>query len=190
MARVRKPVPTLESIIFATPEQKVLRLLLSEPTTSFTPRVISSKLKGVRGLGGGEGLARILNDLQTLGLVDFVDNHRAVRLQDDNAFVQIMKTVVAINDLESLRKLIETISTKGVLFGSRSQGKSRSDSNYDLFIVSETPDEVTRIGKGHPLGKALELVVWTPEMYSEIEKQDSNLAERVSKGIVLWGSSW
>ena len=99
MARVRKPQPTLESLLFATPEQRVLRLLLGEPTTTLTPRVISSKLKGVRGLGGGEGLARILNDLQSLGLVDFVDNHRAVRLQDDNSFVQIMKTIAAINDL-------------------------------------------------------------------------------------------
>src|SRR5271168_2913488 len=112
MARVRKPQPTLESIVFATPEQKVLRLLLSEPTTSFTPRVISSKLKGVRGLGGAEGLARILNDLQALGLVDFVDNHRAVRLQDDNSFVQIMKTVAAVSDVETLKKLLEPVSTK------------------------------------------------------------------------------
>ena len=66
MARVRKPQPTLEAIIFATPEQKVLRLLLSEPTTSFTPRVISSKLTGVRGLGGGEGLVCV-QFLQLLG---------------------------------------------------------------------------------------------------------------------------
>ena len=104
MARVRKPTPTLESIFFATPEQKVFRLLLSEPTTSFTPRVISSKLKGVRGLGGGEGIMRVLNELQGLGLVDFVDNHRAVRLQDENSFVQIMKSVAAISDIETLRK--------------------------------------------------------------------------------------
>jgi hypothetical protein len=190
MARVRKPQPTLESIFFATPEQKVLRLLLSESTTSFTPRVISSKLKGVRGLGGGEGLQRILGELQSLGLVDFVDNHRAVRLQDDNSFVQIMKTVAAISDLESLRKQVEPMSTKGILFGSRAEGKARSDSNYDLFIISETPEEVKKIGRSHPLGKALELTVWTPEMYSEIESQDQTLLDRLTKGVLLWGSSW
>jgi predicted nucleotidyltransferase len=190
MARVRKPTPTLESIFFSTPEQKVFRLLLSEPTTSFTPRVISSKLKGVRGLGGGEGIMRVLNDLQTLGLVDFVDNHRAVRLQDENSFVQIMKTVAAISDLETLKILLAPVSTKGILIGSRATGKYRSDSNYDLFVVSETPEEVKKIGARHPLQKSLELVVWTPEQHNEIEKEDAALAARLAEGVVLWGSTW
>jgi hypothetical protein len=57
-------------------------------------------------------------------------------------------------------------------------------------VISETPEEVSKIGRGHPLGKALELIVWTPEMYSEIETQDGAFAEKLSKGIVLWGSSW
>jgi predicted nucleotidyltransferase len=190
MARVRKPAPTLESIVFSTPEQKVLRLLLSEPTTSFTPRVISSKLKGVRGLGGTEGITRILGELQSLGMVDFVDNHRSVRLQDDNAFVQIMKTVAAISDLETLKKLLEPVSTKGVLFGSRATGKYRSDSDYDLFVVSETPEEIKKIGSRHPLQKSLELVVWTPEQFNDIQKENAPLAEKIGEGIVLWGSTW
>ena len=57
----------------------------------------------MRALGGAEGIARILNDLQELGLVDFVDNHRAVRLQDDNTTVQVLKTFLAICALEGLR---------------------------------------------------------------------------------------
>ena len=190
MARVRKPIPTLESICFATPEQKVLRLLLSEPTTSFTPRVISSKLKGVRGLGGAEGIMRVLKDLESLGLVNFVDNHRAVRLQDDNTSIQILKTFAAICDLESLKKLLEPVSTKGVLFGSRATGRARSDSDYDLFVVSETPEEVKKIAGRHPLGKAVEVVTWTPEAYGEIEKQDAPLSQKLMGGIILWGTSW
>jgi hypothetical protein len=190
MARVRKSPPTLESIFFSTPEQKVLRLLLAEPTTTLTPRVISSKLKGVRGLGGGEGITRVLNELQQLGFVDFVDNHRAVRLQDESPCVQLLKTFCAMCDLEGLRRQLEPISSKGILFGSRSNGRARSDSNYDLFVVSEIPDEVKKIGAKHPLGRDLEIVVWTPELYSEIERQDSGLHRRVSQGIVLWGTTW
>src|SRR5262249_50067218 len=160
---LRKPQPTLDSIFFATPEQRMMRLFLSEPTTTFTQRVISSKLKGVRGLGGAEGITRILNDLQSLGLVDFVDNHRGVRIHDDNTSIKILKTFSAICDLESLKKLLEPISSKGVLFGSRACGRARSDSDYDLFVVSDTPEEVKKIGSRHPLGKSVELVVWTPE---------------------------
>ncbi|MGZ3688254.1 MAG: nucleotidyltransferase domain-containing protein [Bdellovibrionota bacterium] len=167
-----------------------MRLLLAESTTSFTPRVISSKLKGVRGLGGTEGILRILNDLQALGLVDFVDNHRAVRVQDENATVHVMKMFGAICDLENLKNLLTPVSTKGILFGSRATGKSRSDSDYDLFVVSETPEEVRKVGSRHPLGKALELIVWTPEQYTDIEAADIGLLEKLDKGITLWGSTW
>jgi hypothetical protein len=190
MARVRKPQPTLETLFFATPEQKVLRLLLAEPTTALTPRVISSKLKGVRGLGGADGIMKVLNDLQQLGFADFVDNHRAVRLQDENPTIAILKTVAAIADLESLRKVVEPISTKGVLFGSRSNGRARSDSDYDVFVVSDQAEEVRRIGRSHPLGKALELVVWTPEQYADIERDDPSFAQKLTAGVQLWGSAW
>lgn len=190
MARVRKPAPALDALLFSTPEQKVLRLLMSEPTTAFAPRVISSKLKGVRGLGGTEGILKILGELQELGLVDFVDNHRAVRLQDENSFVQHFKTIVAISELETLKKLLEPASTKGILFGSRSSGKYRSDSNYDLFVVSETPEEIRKIGSRHPLQKSLEITVWTPEQYGEVQRDDAVLAAKLDSGIVLWGSTW
>src|SRR5881296_1350216 len=103
MARVRNAPPSLETIFFSTPEQKVLRFLLSEPTTSFTPRVLSSKLKGIRGLGGVEGITKILHQLATLGMVEFIDNQRAVRVQDENPVVQHMKAFIAVCDLEGLK---------------------------------------------------------------------------------------
>lgn len=190
MVRVKKQQATLDSIFFSTPEQKVMRLLVSEPTTSFTPRIIASKLKGVRGMGGAEGLGRILASLREIGLVDFVDNQRAVRAHDDNSFVQILKTVAAICDLESLQKLIAPASSKGVLFGSRATGKARSDSDYDLFVITENPEEVRKIAQRHPLGRNVELVVWTPEQAEKIESLDPGLARKLEGGIVLWGSSW
>lgn len=190
MARVRKPQPTYDTLLFSTPEQKVLRLLLSKPTTALNMRVISSELKGVRGLGGVEGINKILKMLQEIGMVDFVDNHRAVRLRDDDSTVQMLKRVSAICDLESLRKLLEPLSSKGILFGSRATGRARSDSDYDLFVVTETPDQVRDIGAGHPLGKALEIVAWTPEAYAEIENQDPRLASKLEAGVIIWGSTW
>ena len=190
MARVKKPVPTLDSIFFNTAEQKVIRFLLSQPTTSFTPRVISSKLKGVRGLGGADGITRIMTEFQALGLVEFVDNQRAVRIQDDNAIVKLLKTLVAVCDLEGLKILIEPISQKGVLFGSRANGKARSDSDYDLFVVADHPEEIKKVVSRHPLGKCLELLTWTPDEYSDIHQRDPELEKKLSHGIVLWGTTW
>ena len=190
MARVRKPQPTLDSLFFSTPEQKVMRLLLSEPTTSFTPRVISSKLKGVRGLGGAEGILRVLATLEELALVDFVDNRRAVRLCDDNPTVHLLKRFSAICDLEGLRKLLEPLSSKGILFGSRATGRARSDSDYDLFVVTDAPEQIRDIAGSHPLGKAIEIVAFSSDGYGELDHQDPRLARKLEQGVVLWGSTW
>lgn len=181
----------LDSVFFSTPEQKVLRLLLSEPPSPLTPRILASKLKGIRGLGGIEGILKILLYFQELGLIDFIDNHRAVRVQDDNTSIQILKTFVAICDLEGLKTVLQPISIKGILLGSRTTREIHIEGNsYNLFIVSETPEEVKKMAGRHPMGRTAELVIWTPELYGEIKKQDPTLHQKVSKGIVLWGSTW
>ncbi|MGK5089327.1 nucleotidyltransferase domain-containing protein [Bdellovibrionota bacterium FG-2] len=187
MARVKKIQPTLEFLFFSTPEQRVLKLLISEPTTTFSLRVIASRLKGVRGVGGSEGLTEILSELQGLGFVEFVDNNRAVRLQDDGAVVQMLKRFSAICDLEGLIQTLSPISTKGILFGSRATGRARSDSDYDLFVVSETPEEIRKIALRHPLGRRIELIAWTPDQYSEVDEEDQKLALKLGQGVVLWG---
>lgn len=190
MARVKKPQPVFESLVFATPEQKVLRFLLSEPTSSFVPRVLASRLKGVRGLGGSEGISKIVKGLQELGLVESVDNGRAIRLCEEHAGILLLKTLGALCDLEGIQALASPISTRGILFGSRANGRARSDSDYDLFIVSHDVSEVERTVKSHPLGKKIELLVWDPDSYESIEKKDPKLAEKLSRGIQLWGPIW
>ncbi len=190
MARANKPVISLDTIFFVTPEQKLLRFLMSEPTTAFTPRVLSSKLKGVRGLGGVEGITKILKSLQELGLVIFLNNNREVCLQNDHPAIQLQKIFCALCDLEGLRQSIEPMSSKGILFGSRSLGKYRTDSNYNLAIVSETAEEVMTIARGHPLAKKLDVLSLTPEEYSDLDAKKPDLGRVVNSGIVLWGSSW
>lgn len=190
MARAKKASPTLEALFFASPEQKVLRILLSEPTTSFSIRAFSSRLKGIRGLGGAEGLMRILKDLEELKLVEFVDNQRGIRLNDENPAVLVMKTFAALCDLEGLKSLLEPISTKGLLLGSRALGRARSDSTYELMVVTGAPDEARRIAGSHPLGKLIELSTLTADAFGNVERQDPKLASRLSRGIVVWGSTW
>ena len=190
MARVRKQKPTLDSLLFVTPEQKLLRLLLSESTTNFTPRVLSSRLKGVRGLGGVEGINKILEQLGELNLVHFSNNNKEVSLNNDLSSTALLKVISAMCDLEGLTEMLQPISIKGVLFGSRSNGMSRTDSDYDLFVVSEVPSQVQEIAGRHPLGRRIELVTWTPDAHLRMEDDDPELAAKLSRGIVLWGSTW
>ena len=190
MARTNKPQLSLDTIFFVTPEQKLLRFLMTEPTTAFTPRVLSSKLKGVRVLGGVEGITKILKSLQELGLVNFLNNNREVCLQNDHPAIQLLKTFCAISDLEGLKQMIEPMSSKGVLFGSRATGKSRSDSNYNLLVVSETPEEIKKVTSRHPLGKKLEPMVLTPDEFNSTSNKNKDLTKQIEDGIHLWGSSW
>ena len=188
MARARKPQPTLEALFFSTPEQKVIRFLLSEPTTAFTPRVISSRLKGIRGLGGTEGITQILKDLEELGLVSFCDNGRSVRVQDDAPAVKILKTFASMCDIEGLKTLLQPISKRGILFGARAIGDSCSDSSYDLCVVTDQPEEVARVAQGYPLGKQIELTaVECDKFSSHPEKHYPGLTRRISGGITVWG---
>jgi hypothetical protein len=190
MARVRKTKPTYEGLLFVTPEQKLLRLLLSESTTSFTSRVLSSKLKGVRGLGGTDGIQKILQTLSELNLIHWSNNNKEVSLNNDLEVVGLLKALASICDLEGLVELLVPLSVKGVLFGSRSTGMSRSDSDYDLFVVTERALEVQDVVGRHPLGRRIEIITWTPDAYLRVEEDDPGLYEKLEKGIVLWGSTW
>ena len=115
MDRNRKQKESLDGFFFASPEQKLLRFLLTEPTTTFTPRVLSSKLKGVRGLGGVEGIKKILGDLSEMEIIHFVDNNKAVRLNNDLLPVRLMKGFSAICDLEDLIQALREHSSKVIL---------------------------------------------------------------------------
>lgn len=190
MARAAKVKSTLESVFFATPEQKLVRFLLTESTTTFTLRELSSKLKGVRGLGGAEGMLRILKDLELLGLVQFVNNGRSVCLNNESQAISMLKAFAALCDLEGLREQVEPLSSKGILFGSRANGRARTDSDYDLFVVSAKPVEVRNIIEHHPLGRKIELVTWSPDEYHLIERRDPDLNKKLGLGLVVWGNTW
>ncbi len=185
-----KGKPSLDCIMFSTPEQKMLRFLLTEPTTAFSPRILSSRLKGIRGLGGAEGIMNLLRHLEQVGLVQFLNNSREVSLQNDNLSVKLMKVLSAICDLEGVRDLVEPISSKGVLYGSRASGECRSDSNYNLFVVADCADSVRKVVGRHPLGKKIDLEVWTPDQYTQMDRKNNRLSTDLSQGIVMWGTSW
>jgi predicted nucleotidyltransferase len=190
MTKPKKIEYTLDELIFNTPEQRVLRMLLLEPTTVFNCRSLSSKLKGVRGLGGSEGILKVLNQFKELGIVEFLDSNRSVRLRDDSSFILRMKVIVALCELENLVKTLSPISDKGILFGSRSNGSARSDSDYDVLVVSKNLEEVKRLAQGSPLGKQLELIVKTPDEFAKLEKTDKKFFDKISNGVVLWGKIW
>jgi hypothetical protein len=102
----------------------------------------------------------------------------------------MLKAFAALCDLEGLREQVEPLSSKGILFGSRANGRARTDSDYDLFVVSDRAEEVKQIAGQHPLGRGIEVVVWSDDQYAGIEKSDSALATKLAAGITLWSARW
>jgi hypothetical protein len=182
-SRVKKPEnSTLDELLFSTAEQKLMRLLLTESTTVFPLRQLANRLKGVRGVGGPEGLKQMLQKLSAVGFIDWVDHERAIRLRDDEGRVELMKIVSGVCDLESLRQSLEPLCSRGYLVGARVEGRGTTDSDYEIAVVSEQQEEVRRIARGHPLGKKIKVHFLDDDDYrDEIQK--------FPRYVTLWGSS-
>ena len=192
MARVRKPTPTLESFFFATPEQKVFRLLLSEPTTSFTPRVISSKLKGVRGLGGGGGIHASPNESA---------GPRARRFRRQSPRRSPAGRELLRADYEDLRR-DQRSRRRFASCSSRSPPKAfcsaaappENTAPTAITIFSSFP---RRPRKSKKSARAIRLQKdrsssWFGRRSSinEFEERTPVFAEKLAEGVVLWGSTW
>jgi len=182
-SKVKKPENiTLDELIFSTPEQKLLRLLLLESTTLFPLRQLGNRLKGVRGVGGPDGLKQMLQKLHAAGLIDWVDHDRAIRLRDDEGRIEVLKIMAAVCELETLRQMLEPLCLRGFLIGVRAEGRGTTDSDYEVAVVSDQPDEALRVSRGHPLGKKIKLTVLSTDDYrDEIQKYP--------RYVILWGSS-
>lgn len=183
MARATKTPATWDSIFFNTPEQKVLRYLLSSRDTSYSLRVLVSKLKGVRGLGGIQGLEKILVSLEEAGLVSFIDNRRGIRIQDEHGANMIGRTLWGICEIESLHLQLKEFSSKGVLLGA-------NPGEILLYVVSEQPDDIRRITEQHPMGKLVSLTIHPRNEFEALAKRDAKMHAQVTQGTLVWGSSW
>ncbi len=137
-----------------------------------------------------DGIMKIMKHLSEMGLVDFLDNGKSIRLRDETSTIKIFKTFLALCDLEGLVESLSPLASKGILFGSRAEGRYRTDSDYDLFVVTDQVDEAKRIAAQHPMGKDIELFAWTPSEYEKIEEKDPALASKLATGILMWGSNW
>ncbi|RYZ89194.1 MAG: hypothetical protein EOP04_07480, partial [Proteobacteria bacterium] len=118
-ARATKTPTTWDSLFFFTPEQKVVRYLVASKETSYSLRVLVSKLKGVRGLGGIQGLEKTLEKLEEAGIVTFIDNRRGVRIQDEHPSVVLSRRLWGMCEIEGLAQQLQSLSSKGVMMNAQ-----------------------------------------------------------------------
>jgi hypothetical protein len=183
MARSAKLPASWDSVFFNTPEQKVLRFLLGSPDSSYSLRVLVSKLKGVRGLGGLQGLEKILVQLEEIGVVNFIDNRRGIRVQDEHPAVSIGRRLWALCEVEGLHKQLQEICSKGIITEAL-PGEIR------LYVVTDKSEEAKQFIEQSPVGKSISLTTQTRDEFESVAKRDPKLHSQIINGVLVWGSSW
>jgi predicted nucleotidyltransferase len=125
-----------------------------------------------------------LQQLVKAGVLTAVDV-TTYELNQNLAWVRQMMIADSLMMLQPLVDRLSKISSKIILFGSRANGDYTSDSDYDLLVISSSPD-VRKIIAKSSLEEKIQLILKTPEEWIDLHKTGPELYASVQKGIVLW----
>ena len=174
--------------IITTVNQKVLSLLAKFSDKEFYERQIARKI----GISYGSA-NRALNELYSTGAIKRRREGKMYFYSVDtsNATIIEFKKLVNTTLIESLIERLKDISSRIVLYGSCAQGTDTSQSDLDLFIVSDDRERIVEaIGNfSFPQGFEnihIQSVIKSPVELLEAGESEQAFLEEVERGIVLW----
>jgi len=112
-------------------------------------------------------------------------------IDSSNAILIEFKKMVNLLLIEPLVEELKKISSRIVLYGSCALGTDNSDSDLDLFIVSNSKKRVSNVINtfNFPMGFEnihIQPVIRTPVELLEARESEQTFMEEVERGIVLW----
>jgi len=174
--------------IITTNNQKVLSLLAKFSDQEFYEREVARKL----GISSGSA-NRALNELFSSGVVRRRREGKMYfySIDSSNAAITEFKRMINLMLVEPLVEELKKISNRIVLYGSCAQGTDTSESDVDLFVVSNNKDRVLEAVSNFkfPMGFEdihIQAVVKTPVELLETKGPEQAFIEEVERGIVLW----
>jgi len=178
----------LQSHLIATVNQKVLSLLAKFSDQEFYEREVARKL----GISYGSA-NRALNELYSTGDVTRRREGKMYFYSIDSstaAFTEFKK-MVNLMLVEPLVEKIKKMSSRIILYGSCSLGIDTSESDLDLFVVSNSKEDVSNVISdfNFPMGFGdihIQSVIRTPVELLEGGGAEQTFMEEVERGIVLW----
>lgn len=172
----------IENILCSTNSQKILDFLLSHPNEEFYDRQIS-KLTGVSRAGTNFSL----RDLVKSNLIQRQKRGRMCFYKIDykDTLIKHLKIVQNIILLYPLVSVLKTISLKIILYGSAAKGENLTNSDIDLFILSNHLKKVKNIIFKNRLREKIQYVINTPTEFAKLKKQNPVFNKEISKGITL-----
>jgi len=178
----------LQPYLVTTVNQKVLSMLAKFSDQEFYEREVA------RSLGISYGAAnRALNELYSSGAITRRREGKMYfySISPSNAAITEFKKMVNLMLIEPLVEQIKSLSNRIVLYGSCALGIDTSESDLDLFVVSNSKEEVSDIISDFKFPQGYESIHIQSVIKTPIELLDSGESERafleeVDHGIVLW----
>ncbi len=112
-------------------------------------------------------------------------------VNSNNAIIPELKKVINLLLIEPLVEALKAISSRVVLYGSCAQGKDTSESDLDLFVVSDNKQNVSDTINGFKFPRGYESIHIQPVIKTSVELLESGESERtfleeIESGIELW----
>lgn len=174
--------------IIATVNQKVLSLLAKFPDNEFYERQIARKISIAYGSAN-----RALNELYSTGTIKRRREGKMYFYSVDisNPAITELKKLTNIMLIESLTEELKNMTSKIVLYGSCAQGNDTSQSDLDLFIVSDDRERVMQVIDNFSFPEGFEDIHIQPVIKSPVELLQAGESEQaflaeVEQGIILW----
>ena len=178
----------LQSHLIATINQKVLSLLVKFSDQEFYEREVARKL----GIATGSA-NRALNELYSTGAVTRRREGKMYfySIDSSDAALAEFKKMVNLMLIEPLVEELKKISSRVVLYGSCALGTDNSESDLDLFVVSNSKEGVSNVISSFTFPRGFEnihiqSVIRTPVELLEGRESEQTFMEEVERGIVLW----
>jgi predicted nucleotidyltransferase len=174
--------------IIATVNQKVLSLLAKFSDKEFYERQIARKID----IGYGSA-NHALNELYSTGTIKRRQEGKMYfySIDPSNAAIIEFKKLINIVLIETLIEELKDVSSRIVLYGSCAQGIDTSQSDLDLFIVSNDKERVMDAIGSFSFPRGFEDIHIQPVIKSPVElleagESEQAFIEEVEHGIALW----
>jgi predicted nucleotidyltransferase len=178
----------LQPHLITTVNQKVLSLLTKFSDQEFYERELARKL----GISYGSA-NRALNELYATGAVTRRREGKMYfySIDSHNATLAEFKKMVNLMLVEPLVEELKKVSNRIVLYGSCALGTDTSESDIDLFVVSNSKEDVSNVINSFKFPRGFEnihiqSVIRTPVELLEAGESERSFIEEVDRGILLW----
>ncbi|MFH0799020.1 MAG: nucleotidyltransferase domain-containing protein [Pseudomonadota bacterium] len=172
--------------LFSTPKLRVLDFLLQHPDLELNDTEITARIKGVE----RSAVNMSLRELARMGLVErAARGNMAMNRLIESPFVHALKIASNLMLVQDLVERLKPQSSRIILFGSRAMGDNTSESDSDLFVVSDEAAAVMKIARKFEHEEKLQIVVKSNAEWLSLPQDDGVLYETIRRGILIWERS-